>query len=586
MDLTRTFRSIGFVAAGFALALTPAIAAGPAITAGSIIGFVSNATGTVQMGATVRLFNRFDRLVQQAITNERGAFGFDSLPPDVYSLHVSLSSFMPAVRQRITVAAGARSFLTINLASAFSSIELIYTGASPGTLMSDDWKWVLRSSMATRPVLRLVAEPKSSVPLFTDTRGIVHLSAGDSSSSSALGSEPDLGTAFALATSLYGTNHFQFAGNVGFAARAGAPSTGFSTRYSRNLGETMNPEILVTMRQVALPAHFAGSSSHDGLPPLRTMTASLMDHAQITENVLLEYGSTMETVTFFDRLNYFSPFARVTVSVGEQGTIQAAYSSGQPPVELQQRAKDADLQKDITTLNMFPRLSMRDGRSHVQRSNNTEFGYHGVFGSRSVSIAGYREQVVNGAVLTSGDAGGMGDMLPDLFSNSQVFNIGSHSSVGYMAAFTQNVGEKFAATFAYGSSGVLRADGGMLQSNDPEALRGAIHASHRKWAATRVAGIMPFTGTRFAGSYEWTDYSTLATGHRYITQTFSPEVGLNMQLRQPVPTFGIFPGRLEATAEVRNMLAQGYLPVAAAGGRRLLLVQSPRALRGGLSFIF
>jgi hypothetical protein len=45
------------------------------------------------------------------------------------------------------------------------------------------------------------------------------------------------------------------------------------------------------------------------------------------------------------------------------------------------------------------------------------------------------------------------------------------------------------------------------------------------------------------------------------------------------------PGRLEATAELRNGLGQGYLPITE-GGQRVLLIQSPRALRGGLSFIF
>jgi hypothetical protein len=45
------------------------------------------------------------------------------------------------------------------------------------------------------------------------------------------------------------------------------------------------------------------------------------------------------------------------------------------------------------------------------------------------------------------------------------------------------------------------------------------------------------------------------------------------------------PGRLEATAELRNGLAQAYIPVSQAG-QHVLLLQSPRALRGGLSFIF
>jgi hypothetical protein len=43
---------------------------------------------------------------------------------------------------------------------------------------------------------------------------------------------------------------------------------------------------------------------------------------------------------------------------------------------------------------------------------------------------------------------------------------------------------------------------------------------------------------------------------------------------------------MEATADLRNMLAQGYLPLAMVGGQRVLLVETPRSFRGGLSFIF
>jgi hypothetical protein len=57
-------------------------------------------------------------------------------------------------------------------------------------------------------------------------------------------------------------------------------------------------------------------------------------------------------------------------------------------------------------------------------------------------------------------------------------------------------------------------------------------------------------------------------------------------VRQPLPGFLGFGGRLELTAEVRNLLAQGYVPVTTADGRTLLLVQAPRALRGGVSFVF
>ena len=46
------------------------------------------------------------------------------------------------------------------------------------------------------------------------------------------------------------------------------------------------------------------------------------------------------------------------------------------------------------------------------------------------------------------------------------------------------------------------------------------------------------------------------------------------------------PGRIEMTAELRNLLAQGYLPLPSSDGSTLFLVQFPRTIRGGLSFIF
>jgi hypothetical protein len=43
---------------------------------------------------------------------------------------------------------------------------------------------------------------------------------------------------------------------------------------------------------------------------------------------------------------------------------------------------------------------------------------------------------------------------------------------------------------------------------------------------------------------------------------------------------------MEATADLRNLMAQGYIPLSVAGGQRLLLVENPRSVRGGVNFIF
>ena len=82
------------------------------------------------------------------------------------------------------------------------------------------------------------------------------------------------------------------------------------------------------------------------------------------------------------------------------------------------------------------------------------------------------------------------------------------------------------------------------------------------------------------------EQGSITPGHMYSTQSLRPEAGLNIYLRQPIPTFFSLPWRMEASADLRNLLAQGYVPLSCADGRRLLLVQTPRSFRGGLSFIF
>src|SRR5229473_8483983 len=133
----------------------------PTKLSGSIAGFVRDSSGIPQMGASVLLFNRYERLIERTLTNERGTFGFEALSPDLYSVRVSLASFVPAMKQKIAVQPGMQSLLYVDLASVLSSIELVYAAPGQGALMSDDWKWTLKASSATRPVLRALPNQDS-----------------------------------------------------------------------------------------------------------------------------------------------------------------------------------------------------------------------------------------------------------------------------------------------------------------------------------------------------------------------------------------------------------------------------------------
>src|SRR4051794_8876269 len=176
------------LASGFVclLAFAPLCqAASPLVLAGSLLGSVRDGSGVPQMGAVVQLYNRNDRLVEKALTSAEGEFAFASLVPDVYSIRVSVASFVPAIKKNILVQPGMQSVLAINLASVLSTVELVYTARNPGTLMSDDWKWVLRSTMTSRPVTRMlpgidISDPNQGqqtvTAIFSDTRGLLKLS--------------------------------------------------------------------------------------------------------------------------------------------------------------------------------------------------------------------------------------------------------------------------------------------------------------------------------------------------------------------------------------------------------------------------
>ena len=89
---------------------------------------------------------------------------------------------------------------------------------------------------------------------------------------------------------------------------------------------------------------------------------------------------------------------------------------------------------------MLPRVSLRAGQAEVQRTQNLEIGYRVEAGSRTYSIGAYHEVVRNAAVTMSTPDGGVVypmDTLPELSSNSSVFNIGDYSRSGLTASVTQ-----------------------------------------------------------------------------------------------------------------------------------------------------
>jgi hypothetical protein len=590
-------RSVTCLFAGVLCLAAPvaSTAAEPMKLAGGIVGTVRNTKGVPQMGATVSLYNRQDRPVGKVLTDQRGQFQILGLMPAIYSLRITLASFVPAIRKDILVQPGMRSVLNVSLSTLFSSIQLDRPVLDNGAIMSDEWKWVLRSASDTRPVMRfgpdVLADPGASPDhgtVFSETRGILKFSAGEGPISG-VANQADLGTAFALSTSLYGKSLLEVSGNLGYGSQTGVPAAAFRTSYSHDL-DGNKPVFSVTMRQLFLPERMgeAIGIADAGLPMLRSISASADNRTELSDSVSLQYGFTMDSVFFLGHLNYTNPYARLTWAINNSTDFEAAYTSGDARPELAESGpEDSGLQQSLDNLALFPRISLRDARAQIQRADDYEVALTRHAGSRSVRVSAYRELLSNTALTMVAPAGmfaGSGDVLPDLFSNSSVFNAGNFDNVGYSVGFTQNLGDHFSASAIYGNEGAITTRGEELVSETPDELRAMIRAGRRHAVTTRVNGTVPRLGTKIIASYQWTnDPRSLMGGNLYSAQGMGALPGLNIYIRQPIPGFN---GRLEATADLRNLLAQGYVPIATPGGLQLLLVDNPRSFRGGLAFRF
>ena len=565
---------------------------------GGLVGLVTDAFGVPQMGATIQVLNSSDRIVKELLSDKAGQFEVAALAAGNYTVRVKMPSFLPALR-RVGILPGTRPLLSISLASIFSSIELIYLSPGQRRFMSDDWKWVLRSSSTSRPALRLLPTngPGSThtQTAFADTQGMVQVSAGDQGKLTPLGSQADLGTAFAIATSFFGDSSLRVAGNLGYGM-SGTPTTGFETRYTPGLGSGISPEIRLSLKQAFLPVALGlpNASAVGQTGTLSTMSASVSDRIALGDNVELQYGGAYDSVTFIDRLNYLSPYAKVLYRLPDDGILQLSYSSGLPPAEMLTAPGAAESggpndagSRDLQTLALFPRVSVRNNRAQVQRISNYEVGYEKRIGSTRIGAAAYHSDTLNtGLTMLAHD--GIPDranLLPDLLSDSFVLNAGRFQSTGGLVSATQRVFENLELMGGYGTFTALAA-----MTKDPVAnsqdIRGALGSRQLHFATISATSRFRKTGTYVQGGYQWNSSASATAGHLFVTQRYLPQEGLSLIVRQPLGTVPGLRGRLEATIDLSNLLAEGYVPMITPDGRTVVLVHTPRSVRGGLSFVF
>jgi hypothetical protein len=139
------------------------------------------------------------------------------------------------------------------------------------------------------------------------------------------------------------------------------------------------------------------------------------------------------------------------------------------------------------------------------------------------------------------------------------------------------------ATVDYGYGGVL--DLGKANPNLQDA-RQWIRTQDRQSVAAKISGTIPCSKTHWIASYRWINGQALTPVDMFNASAGQADPYLNIFFRQPIPGNGFLSAHMDAVIDLRNLLAQGYVPVLGQDGRTVYLVQSARAIRGGVAFTF
>jgi hypothetical protein len=349
------------------------------------------------------------------------------------------------------------------------------------------------------------------------------------------------------------------------------------------------PEVSVTVRQLQIPvAAQRGLVDTQGeAPALQTLTLGFGDKVELGDLASFEYGFLYESVSYVNRLNFISPYGRLTYHLGKDRDLHLRYASGVPRPD-EAVAGDSSLRQQVSTLGMFPRMSLRDGRPAVQRTEHIEVAYSERIGEGLLEVGVFRDSLSDSAISAFVPAGHYadGNVLPDLFSRSSTLNGGNHRTTGYRVSYAQKIRERLEAALGYGSSGVLSPGEGIMQTPDVSELRDSLQMKRAHMLTASISTELPKTHTHVLSTYQWVSRPAAIAPDLYNDFSARSEPGWNLVIRQPLPFSGPLPGKLEATADFRNLLNAGYIPIQASDGQQMFLLQAIRSYRGALNFIF
>ncbi len=547
---------------------------------GKLAGVVRDAAGTPQMGASVEVVSEAVGVAAShgLLTNTQGMFRGDKLAPGFYTVRVTLAGFLPTLEKHIRVTSNLTTVVRIELESMFASLDQLRRMPASSTAEVDDWKWVLRSASAMRPVLEWVdSDTLSASTLTGESRGPrvprmrMEFTDGARRPSSASSVAASPSTAVAYDQKLGGTSRMIFAGQVSYDSDT--PAGGIATVWLPTGTLGAGPHTALVLREAKL-----GPVG----PTFRGVRFDQGGALALGDRTVLRYGGEYVLVGLGAAASSLRPRAELNVRVNDDWStaiVFAAMPNGPGPLEANDAQLGGALGAALNELDAFPALLWRRGRPVLQSGIHEEISAERKIGNRGkLQIAGFHDDNSHVAVFGRGSELPTSDFFQDSLSPGFAYDGGSSSSWGSRVAFREKLNGDVELTAVYSFGGAL------TPSDDADGLlRDALRTAQRHSVGAGIAAKVPRLGTKVQAGYKWVNGVSVSSVDGYGESLFQMDPYLHLMVRQPLPKFAL--GRWEAIADCNNLLAQGYVSTNSRDGR-VVLVPAFRTFRGGLSVQF
>jgi len=512
-----------------------------------IHGQVHDSTGAALVGALIVVAAASPVIPERiAFTDSRGSFAVVNLFAGEYSVKVTMPRFLPANKAGIRLNAGGSVILTVNLQNA---MDIVRRATTRDAAQSADIVWTLRSSRSTQPILRWAgdatpedASTKSSLPSNYSGYFQVYSKTVETSSGTADG----VGSQFSVTMPLDPSSKVTLAGQY---TEVPNQPRGFGATYDFVPADGHKATVGVNVKQGAM----LGDPLQ--LDSLKEVQVRYGEDFQWSDHLVFNYGAEVGRAQSLTSDSYLRPrfgiswvpAARTTISIG---TSSQAPTTVDDPI----RGKEY-FDRPVYVPPTLERYSHHELAFDHFFTDSTQF-----------SAALYRDQMETQALFLGNADGRQGLLILDTRRQPA-------------EGFRMHLNRRF-RNFEAGLGYTTATGIGLKNPVDIDEIQNQLQQRRFHVVAARFKADLDATQTEITAVYRWvSDFSaTRIDPYQRFVEYNDPT--LSVSIAQNLPTMRMFPAKLQAIVDARNLFEQSF------GPQHTQVAQYPRLVKGGINIKF